>query len=318
MNLVDIILILIVLLSIYAGYQKGFILGVVDLLLLALGLVFAFWGSGYVVAFYEKYAGPAGVWTLPLAFIACFFLARMLIWAIAMKGLTKLPLRVHHSFPNRLLGAIPGIVNGVIYIVILGSLLLAIPLSDGVAAKTRESAIATATSPYVQWIGNKLAPVFEDAVSRSITHLAVKPNAEKSIALDFTLSNPKVREDLEAEMLVLVNMERKKEGLPALKADPEMRKVARLHSADMFAKGYFSHTNKEGESPSKRARDENVGFFTAGENLALAPTLKLAHAGLMNSPGHKANILHPAFGRLGIGILDGGRYGLMVTQNFRN
>ena len=46
MNLVDIILILIVLLSLYAGYQKGFILGVVDLLLLALGLGFAFWGSG--------------------------------------------------------------------------------------------------------------------------------------------------------------------------------------------------------------------------------------------------------------------------------
>lgn len=318
MNLVDVILLLIILLAIYSGYQKGFILGFVDLLLLAVGIIFAFWGSGYMVAFYEKYAGPAGVWTLPLAFIACFALARMLIWAVAMKGLTKLPLSVHHSFSNRLLGTIPGIINGVIYIAILGSLLLAIPLSDGVAAKARESSMTAAASPYVQWIGDKLAPVFEDAVSRSITNLTVEPNAKKSIALDFTLTKSKVREDLEAEMLVLVNKERKKEGLPALKFDPEMRKVARLHSADMFAKGYFSHINKEGESPSKRARDQNVSFLTAGENLALAPTLKLAHTGLMNSPGHKANILHPAFGRLGIGILDGGRYGLMVTQNFRN
>lgn len=38
----------------------------------------------------------------------------------------------------------------------------------------------------------------------------------------------------------------------------------------------------------------------------------------MESPGHRANILNPEFGRLGIGILDGGIYGLMITQNFRN
>ena len=54
------------------------------------------------------------------------------------------------------------------------------------------------------------------------------------------------------------------------------------------------------------------------QNLALAPTLPQAHQGLMNSPGHRANILRPAFGRVGIGIVDGGRRGQMVTPNFRN
>jgi uncharacterized protein YkwD len=39
---------------------------------------------------------------------------------------------------------------------------------------------------------------------------------------------------------------------------------------------------------------------------------------LMNSPGHRANILQSNFGRLGIGVLDGGKRGLMITQNFRN
>ncbi len=318
MNLIDVILLLIILLATYSGYRKGFILGAIDLLVLAAGLVFSFWASGYVVAIYERYVGPAGLWTLPLAFIACFALARMLIWSIAMKGLTQLPHDVHLSFTNHLLGIVPGMINGLIYVALLGSLLLAISLSDGIAARARESSVATAASPYVQWIGDKLAPVFEDAVNRSITTLTVEPEASKSIALDFTLKNYKIREDLEAAMLLLINQERKKRKLPPLKADPEMRKVARLHSADMFDKGYFSHTNKEGESPAKRARDENVSFMTAGENLALAPTLKLAHNGLMNSPGHRANILHKAFGRVGIGILDGGKYGLMVTQNFRN
>jgi uncharacterized protein YkwD len=38
----------------------------------------------------------------------------------------------------------------------------------------------------------------------------------------------------------------------------------------------------------------------------------------MNSPGHRANILNPQFGRVGIGIMDGGIHGLMVSQEFRD
>jgi uncharacterized protein YkwD len=55
-----------------------------------------------------------------------------------------------------------------------------------------------------------------------------------------------------------------------------------------------------------------------GENLAYAPNLELAHTGLMNSEGHRANILSPDFNKVGIGIEDGGVYGLMVTQVFSN
>lgn len=318
MNLIDLLLLLIILLSIYSGYKKGFILGAIDLLLLAVGLLFAFRASGYVVILFEKYISQAGLWTLPLAFIASFLFARALLGSLLQRWLSDLPAGVHLTLLNRVLGTMPGLVNGLIYVAILSSLLLAMPFSDGVAAKARQSSIAKATTPHVQWIGDKLAPVFEDAVNRSITNLTVEPDAKKSIDLDFTVSNALPREDLEAEMLDMVNEERKKEGLPALKADPEMRKVARMHSGDMLAKGYFSHINKEGKTPFNRARDQGVGFLSSGENLALAPTLDLAHSGLMNSPGHRANILHPAFGRVGIGILDGGKYGLMVTQNFRN
>ena len=74
----------------------------------------------------------------------------------------------------------------------------------------------------------------------------------------------------------------------------------------------------EGRDPFERMREANVRFLAAGENLALAPTLQIAHTGLMNSPGHRANILRPGFGRLGIGILDGGVYGIMISQEFRN
>jgi uncharacterized protein YkwD len=86
----------------------------------------------------------------------------------------------------------------------------------------------------------------------------------------------------------------------------------------MFARGYFSHVTPDGKTLVDRVRAGKVSFLTAGENLALGPTLPICHEGLMNSPGHKANILHKDYGRLGVGVLDGGKYGLMITQNFRN
>ena len=119
-------------------------------------------------------------------------------------------------------------------------------------------------------------------------------------------------------MLELVNSERTAAGLQPLAADPELTEVARQHSADMFKRGYFAHVTPENRSPFDRIREADVRFLTAGENLALAPTVQLAHNGLMNSPGHRANILPSSFGRVGIGIMDGGMHGLMVTQNFRN
>jgi uncharacterized protein YkwD len=118
-------------------------------------------------------------------------------------------------------------------------------------------------------------------------------------------------------MLELVNKERAKEGLKPLKADPELSRVARAHSRDMFIRGYFAHENPDGMDPFDRMKKANVRFRVAGENLALAQTLDIAHINLMNSPGHRANIMNPAFGRLGIGVLDGGFYGLMISQEFR-
>jgi uncharacterized protein YkwD len=52
--------------------------------------------------------------------------------------------------------------------------------------------------------------------------------------------------------------------------------------------------------------------------LAYAASVDLAHNGLMRSPGHRANILSADFGQVGIGVIDGGIYGKMFTQEFTN
>lgn len=318
MNWIDVLLIGIVLLAVWSGWQRGFIAGVLHLVTWLGSLVIGFYSYPYVADFMERHRLSLGVWTTPVAIIGTIILARVLLSLIANRLLRNVSPEAHRRFDNKLLGTVPGFVNGVIYATLAAALLLALPLFDGLSSKTRESKIANELAEGVTWLDEKISPVFDEAVKKTVNNLTVHPKSNETVNLHFRVSDAKVRQDLEARMLGMVNAERAKEGLPPLKADPELTQVARAHSRDMFARGYFAHVSPEGKTPSDRIRAAHVRFVTAGENLALAQTLNIAHKGLMNSPGHRANILHKAYGRLGIGILDGGIYGLMVTQNFRN
>jgi uncharacterized protein YkwD len=192
------------------------------------------------------------------------------------------------------------------------------PFSDDMREKMRESPLAGHLTGYTEEFEAILSPIFDKAVQQSLNRLTVQPESNETVALPFTVAETRPRPELEVEMLEMVNRERASAGLAPLAPDLELTETARKHSADMFRRGYFSHNTPENFSPFDRIRRDNIRFLTAGENLALAPTLEIAHTGLMNSPGHRANILRPQFGRLGIGIMDGGRRGLMITQNFRN
>lgn len=117
-------------------------------------------------------------------------------------------------------------------------------------------------------------------------------------------------------MLDLVNQERQKAGLKPLVADSRLVHLARLKSRDMVDKGYFSHNSPTYGSPFDMMKNAGVQYRYAGENIAGANTVARAHAALMNSSGHRANILNPNFTRIGIGVVSGGPYGKMFTQMF--
>lgn len=316
MNWVDIAIGIVFLLCIWSGWHRGFILGSLDLLLWAGSLI-----GGYI--FYPYTARgldrlfDIGVWLLPLAFIITTIIARLLLGFIAGFVTRLIPPDVYEGTVNKFLGIIPGAINGWIFSIILSALLLALPLKDSVTRETRNSRFAPRLAMQSEWANKKLAPVFDNAVRQTMNSLTVNPKSHDKVELSFKTTDVEVRADLEAEMLELVNKERVKEGLKPLKADPELTVVARKHSQDMFARGYFAHVNPDGKDPFQRMDAANVKYKTAGENLALAQTLQIAHTNLMNSPGHRANIMSPDFGRLGIGILDGGFYGLMISQEFR-
>jgi uncharacterized protein YkwD len=317
MNWVDIIIALVILLAVLAGWRRGFILGSLDLLTWTGSLILAYIFYSYTAKALERFF-DLHVWLLPLAFILTAIIARIVLGIITGFIIRLVPEEVNQGGFNKFLGIIPGAINGWLYAIILSALLLALPLRDSITNETRGSRLAGPLAMQSEWVNKKLAPVFDKAIRQTMNSLTVSPESNEKVNLNFTYDKAVARPDLEAQMLEMVNKERIKAGLSTLSPDPEMTNVGRAHSQDMFRRGYFAHVNPEGKDPFDRMKDANVRFYAAGENLALAQTLPIAHTNLMNSPGHRANILNPSFHRLGIGILDGGFYGLMISQEFRD
>jgi len=318
LNFIDVLLIALIVLNLLNGYRRGFILGVLDLagwvLALVAGLRY-YEPVGRVIARLELWSE---VWDQPIAFVIVALFVGLLVHLIAYALLRRLSPEVHERPSNQALGLLPGLANGLITAAIVSALLLAVPLSESISERARDSALVNRLAGYAQSLEARLRPVFGEAIARSLNLLTVEPDSSERVTLPFTVSSSRPRPDLEKQMLILVNQERVANGLQPLAPDPELTEVARRHSTDMFARGYFAHDTPEGRTPFDRMKEANVHFLIAGENLALAPTVSIAHTGLMNSPGHRANILRPQFGRVGIGIMDGGMRGLMVSQEFRN
>ncbi len=102
-------------------------------------------------------------------------------------------------------------------------------------------------------------------------------------------------------------------GLPGLELHPGLAMAARAHAADQSLRGYFGHGSPEGFSVAER-----VGLLARtflglpGENVIelkgrwLGADPGRLMAGWMDSPGHRANILRPAYTHLGVGVVQTG------------
>jgi uncharacterized protein YkwD len=131
-----------------------------------------------------------------------------------------------------------------------------------------------------------------------------------------------VRDAAAAEALLvrLVNQDRARAGLPALEADAPLADVARGHSADMHAHDFVGHVSPTTGAPSDRVKRAHIDAVVVAENVARAYSPEEAERGLMESPGHRANILGHDVTRIGVGVIVspglGGVTELLVTQLF--
>src|SRR5215217_2255478 len=103
--------------------------------------------------------------------------------------------------------------------------------------------------------------------------------------------------------LCLLNAERADRGLTVLRPNAQLQRAALGHGADMVGRGYFSHSGRNGSQPAQRIRAAGYlssgGAWRIGENLAWGTgelsTPKAITAAWMASPGHRANVLQPAY-----------------------
>ncbi len=136
------------------------------------------------------------------------------------------------------------------------------------------------------------------------------PANQNNEANDSGISN------LENQMIELINKERQKEGLAPLRRDSELTRVARIKANDMERNNYFSHYSPTYGSPFDMLDRFDVEYIMAGENLSGNSSVETAHQSLMQSSGHRANILKESFTHIGIGAVESSRYRYIFVQLF--
>ncbi|MFU0800885.1 MAG: CAP domain-containing protein [Xylanivirga thermophila] len=120
----------------------------------------------------------------------------------------------------------------------------------------------------------------------------------------------------QTRMLELINEERTKAGVKPLTWDIELANVANVKAKDMVDNNYFAHESPNYGSPFDMMKKFGIKYYAAGENIAGYNNVDKAHVGLMNSDGHRKNILNPNFTHVGIGVQKSSKYGYVFVQMF--
>jgi uncharacterized protein YkwD len=124
----------------------------------------------------------------------------------------------------------------------------------------------------------------------------------------------------EVELEKLINVDRQRAGLPPLSLDDRLSKVARAHSEDMVHHHFVGHVSPTTGSAADRLRSAHLPAQLVLENVARAYSPGEVERGLMESPGHRANLLSKEVTHYGVGIalgeLQSGVREIFATQLF--
>lgn len=132
----------------------------------------------------------------------------------------------------------------------------------------------------------------------------------------FAKDNAELKKSYELENIDLVNSAREKRKLKSLEYSQQATISSRKHCQDMKENKFFDHINKKGERVSERVKAEGINFLAVGENIAAGQYDSIfAHHALMNSEGHRKNILGD-YKYIGVGVVFGGSYNMYYCQNF--
>ena len=304
-NVVDAIVLLLLGLAVWNGYRVGFVATAYSLAswVLAVAAAIAFAGPAATVV--EALVHLPKPVAATVGFFVVIVLAEMLFSIagyLAIRPIVALIRRTPINPLDRVLGMIPSAIRTLFVVAVAILAIEALPVSSDIKAQVDTSRTGRAVS---------------DQLAAYQPHLVTKLGEDDTQKLDLPDDLDLAPDPVaERQLFDLVNEERTQRGLAALVWDDRLVPVARAHSQEMFKLKYFSHQSPVAGSPFDRLKAANITYTRAGENLAYAQSVAVAHRALMDSPGHRDNILRPEFTRIGIGVINAGAYGRMVTQLF--
>ena len=123
------------------------------------------------------------------------------------------------------------------------------------------------------------------------------------------------RNDSERQLFESLNRERTAQGLSALQWDDALFKAARRHALLMLNLNRLEHQLPSESSLEGLLAEAGARFSVIAENIAIGPNPRIIHAGWMDSPGHRKNILNPRLTSVGIAAVRGPG-GLFAVQDF--
>jgi uncharacterized protein YkwD len=168
----------------------------------------------------------------------------------------------------------------------------------------------------------EIVPVVLGTAPGTETAAEVAPAVEASAEEVVRNSGPSLERatrELEEAVFRSVNQARVEKSLPPLQENPQVQQIARRHSEDMAARHFFGHLNPDGQDVVDRLRAQGVKEFTAaGENIFIAKKVtdpaQVAVRDWLNSPNHRRNLLNPRYTAGGVGISQGEKGTIYITQ----
>ncbi len=316
MNWVDLVIILLIVIFALDGLRRGFLIQVFNIIgfLTALLLALSFYSP--VADLLTKNFNLPKLAANPIGFLIVWIVTEIIFFGVLNRFYDKFIGKYHRIKINKYLGIVPAAINAILFLAFILLFVVSLPVRPSAKQAIFDSYLGAPLVGSAIRLEKPFNDIFGPITKQTLTFLTVKPEYKGTVDLKFTQKNTTADPASEKQIFELVNLERAKVDAKPLVWRENLAKVARLYSADMFSRGYFSHFSPEGKDVGDRLEAVGISYTYAGENLALAPTLARAHSGLMNSEGHRRNILDPAFGKIGIGVVDGGIYGKMFTQVF--
>jgi uncharacterized protein YkwD/uncharacterized membrane protein required for colicin V production len=317
LNWIDLVVLAISAYYLVDGWKHGFIPLLANLLSFLGSLWLAVHFHTPVGNFMVAKFGLTQTWSGVIGYLVVAIITQFILEEIFLYAFGFLPEKLKASKINRWLGSLISLINGLVIIAFVLLLILALPLRGSVHNDIRTSRLGSVLVRMAEQYGGSAASSVEDIGKQAIKFLTVEPGSNERIPLDIP-STITLTADAQAEsrMVALVNSERTKRGIAPLSVDARMTTVAEGKSRDMFTRRYFSHTDPDGKNAADRMDKAGISYTVVGENLAYAPDTETAHEGLMNSEGHRENILDARFHRIGVGVINSSTYGMMFTQLF--